>query len=236
MNERHPLHDNANTMLEHLISGKSTSINSAAIKALGETNNTNESQIKRLKRLFERLGYKELLATAKKEGLSSVKQAKILIARAHAKGALEEAEELYNQLGLLEHGSEFSGTDTLMSDLTSIVDKFNDYNLDTVELLTQGLAYSLLGLLKASWRVGDTARDLFGNEVLSPKLTITMECDPSKPVTSRQSYTRVPGASDDGRSVRILIGDAKPIDDESLASNLRELFGPAAKATSKATA
>lgn len=236
MNKRHQLNDRADTLLELLITGKCSSINSAAIMALGGESNTNDAQIKTLKRLFDRLGYKNLAATAKEDGLSSVKQAKILIARARAKAALEEAEELYNQLGLLEQENDVSGITALMSDLTTIVDKFNDYNLDTVELLSQGLAHSLSGLLRSSWENGHTARDLYGNEALAPRLTIRIECDPSKPQTAEQPFTRVPGASVNGPEVSILINDATPIDQESLDRNLSKLFGPRINFKSKVCA
>lgn len=222
MKKKHALDDKAKQALEFLIAGTCSSVNAAVIMALGGKDTTNEAQIKSVKRRFSKLGYDKLLADVRDSGTSTVEQAKIIDLRRRAEASLGETEELYYELSLLEGNADCFGTTTLIGDLTSIVDKYTDYNLDTVELLTEAFAASLSRLLRNSWQTGDSAKDKFGNELLSPTLTITIECDPSRPELTPNSLTRRPGVSANGNDTTILIQATTPIDGESKRKNIQE--------------
>lgn len=220
MKKHHRLDDEAKQALEFLLSGTCTSVNAAAIKALGGKDNTNDAQIKSLKRRFSQLQYNRLLATTKDSGTITIKQAKILDLKAKARAALEEAEELYSELGLLEGNGDCFGTIALIKDLTGIVDQYTDLELDTVEMMAQGFASAISGLTNKSWRTGDSTRDEFGNELYSPTLTIMVECDPSKHQRLEESMSRGHGVSSNGQGVTILISDTAPIDEAGKQRNI----------------
>lgn len=222
MKKRHALDTSVKQALEFLISGKCKSLNAAAIMALGGRENTNEAQIKSLTRRFARLGYHRLLSRVRDSGPSTVRRAEILDLRARAKAALEEAEELYSELSILEKNDDCFGTKALIGDLTEIVDQYTDFNLDTVELLAEGFASSISKLVRDSWSTGDSARDQFGNELYSPSLTITIECVPSNPHTTEVLTVRGPGISTIGQDTTILIRDAVPIDDQDKQRNIQQ--------------
>jgi hypothetical protein len=222
MKKTHALDANVKQALEFLVGGTCRSLNAAAIMALGGKDNTNEAQIKSLKRRFAGLGYHRLLATVRDSGTSTVEQAKILDLKKRAKAALEEAEELYNELSILENSADCFGTGALIDDLANIVDQYTDFNLDTVELLTQGMACATSKLIGNSWSTGDSAHDKFGNELYSPKLTIVIECDPSVPHSLKDLTTRGPGLSTIGQGTTILIRDSVPIDEVKKQLNIQE--------------
>ncbi len=222
MKKTHPLDAKAKQALELLLTETCKSVNAAVITALGGKDNTNEAQIKSLKRRFNQLRYDKLFRSVRGSGTITVKQARILDLKARAKAALEEAEELYNELSLLEDNSDCFGTGALINDLTGIVDQYTDFNLDTVELITQGFASAISHLVRASWSTGDSARDQFGNELFSPTLSISVECNPLVPDSSEDLAVRGPGISTIGTGTTIFIRNTVPIDEDSKQRNIQE--------------
>ncbi|TLX16035.1 hypothetical protein [Rhizobium sp. MHM7A] len=222
MTKKHALDDKAKQALKFLLSGTHSSINAAVIAALGGKDSTNEAQIKTLKRLFARKEYHKLFKAAQVSGSLTMEQAEIIDLRKRAAKSLEETEELYYELALLEGTADCAGAASLIEDLTGIVDKYTEYHLDTVELLSQALIASLSKLIRNSWKTGDTALDSFGNELLSPKLTITLVCDPSSPEPCTNLHVRGPGVISNGRDTTIRIEAATPIDEETKRKNIQD--------------
>lgn len=208
MNANHRHDDRALKVLELLIADPHRSFRNAAIFSLGGSEKANEAELKMLGRRFKKLGYNELLVDARQIGISSVLEAKAYTTQVRAREHLYAAEELYNDIGRLKSGTDLNGLPLLMADLTDCVDNYTDYDVQTVELLSEALTHAVHALLRRSWQDQDHARDKFGNELMSPKITITISCDPSLDRQPTYTFESAPGMTF-APNIEIKIDDVK---------------------------